>query len=158
MKIPVLFSFQTFLIAIVFSGCPEPTVIKYDTSLIGYWKSGYGDGFEIKKTDLTSDPYIFYQYNNSEKSVSFAGYLANTIDFDASSGYIIVRIINSGTWNKTLDGYYSIHWQNLIMNTVQESCAYKTGGFNTMPTLANAEDEFTIQNGYYVLHGDYEKQ
>jgi hypothetical protein len=137
---------------------PTPTPLIEPTpepeNLIGYWESVFGDGFEI----ITAGTDMLYQYDDADKTVSFAGEIVNDPDFSASTGYITVKITDAGTWMKTVDEYYVIHWQNLSGDVVEESCAYKDGGESTMPTQETAETEFTVENGYFDFHGEYERQ
>jgi hypothetical protein len=119
--------------------------------LSGYWKSSYGDGFEISGTN-------FSQYDDASNSLSFAGTIVNNPDFTASSNYITLQITDGGTWGKTVGNYYVIHYKGFSKTTVKESCAYKSGGQSGNPTQAGAEAEFTIANGYFSYYGDYEKQ
>lgn len=147
-----------FALVFILIGCPEAFQEDKEKdsesktyTLKGYWKSSYGDGFEITSS-------TFYQYDDASKSISFTGDIVNHTNFNSESGYITILITNSGTWGKTLGEYYRAHWKNFSKNNVKESCAYKSGGESTMSTQAGAESEFTVANGYYALYGDYERQ
>lgn len=130
-----------------------------EESLNGYWKSSYGDGFEIYY-DYDNLVLKYKQYNNTEKDVSFAGTVVNNPDLTAASGYIIIQITEAGTWEKTVGSYYACHWKDFTGDTVKHAAAFKVGGTNNngMETAADAEQEYTVENGYYALHGDYERQ
>jgi|GEM_PF-1181107 len=125
-------------------------------SIVGYWQSSYGDGFEV----FNGTPPTFEQYDDASKTISFAGNIVNYTDLSSvsTSGYLTILITNSGTWGKTVGEYYVVHWQNLNNTSVAESCAWKSGGQSTMPTQSQAEAEFTVANGYFAVHGDYIKQ
>lgn len=126
-----------------------------DSSLSGYWKSSYGDGFEI-------DGKKFLQYDDAAKAVSFEGTIQGNPNLDTESGSFTIKITNSGTWGKTIDAYYVIMWKNLTDDGVSQSSA-NNGDFtdaknNGMATEELAEAEYTIENGYFGYFGDYLKQ
>ncbi len=161
-----------FLLLLVI-GCQEPAE-KQDkdddvkSSLSGYWKSSYGDGFEISGND-------FYQYDDAAKTIGFAGNIVNNPDLTASSGYITIKITNIGTWQKTLNYYYVIHWKNFNGPGVKQSSAVKDyndtngDGIDDNPLNKGRPNQFgnnddaaeylyTIENGYFDYYGDYLKQ
>lgn len=142
---------------VLLSGC-ELATSSADGALTGYWKSTFGDGFELSGNTLEGFRYV--QYNDADRSVSFAGTVVNNTNFDASTGYIILRITNGGTWTKTEGYYYAVHWKNLSGSLVAAASAYNgTSTYNNgMPTIAGALAEYTVKNGYYGYYGEYEKQ
>ena len=142
---------------VLLSGC-ELATSSTDGALTGYWKSTFGDGFELSGNTLEGFRYV--QYNDADRSVSFAGTVVNNPDFDASTGYIILRITNGGTWTKTEGYYYAVHWKNLSGSLVAAASAHNgTSTYNKgMPTIAGALAEYTVANGYYGYYGEYEKQ
>ena len=146
------------ILAFTLIGCPEAFQEDEEVeeeektySLKGYWKSAFGDGFEITST-------TFYQYDDATKTVSFAGDIANNPNFEASEGYITILITDTGTWGKTVGEYYRVHWEDFSKNNIKESSAWKAGGASTMPTQAGAETEYTVANGYFAIHADYTRQ
>ncbi len=142
---------------VLLSGC-ELATSSADGALTGYWKSTFGDGFDLSGNTLEGFRYV--QYDDADRNVSFAGIVANRPNFDASTGYIIVLVTEPGSWGKTADSYYAIHWKNLSGSLVAAASAYKVGGAhnNGMETLAEALAEYTVENGYYGYYGEYEKQ
>ena len=142
---------------VLLSGC-ELATSSADGALTGYWKSTFGDGFELSGNTLAGFRYV--QYDDADRNVSFAGIVANRPNFDASTGYIIVLVTEPGSWGKTAGSYYAIHWKNLSGSLVAAASAYKVGGAhnNGMETLAEALAEYTVENGYYGYYGEYEKQ
>ena len=157
----------TLALCLLVSGCsfsPDETssspsaseTVNTDTTkLTGYWKSSYGDGFKVNGT-------TFSQYDDASMGVSFAGTIVNVRNINSTSGYLTILITNAGTW-KIKDGpYYVIAWANLSASGIDESAAFKTGSpSNTgMPNRIAAENEYTIENGYfgYLLSSDYLKQ
>ncbi len=149
--------FSVVFIIILLAGCEEPAKKnekKDSPSLSGYFKSSQGDGFEIQ----SGSPSMFYQYDDASKTVSFAGEAVDNSDLTGSDGFITVKITNSGTWGKTAGEYLVVRWKNFTGNAVSESTPYKADGKSTMPTIDQAENEFTIGNGYYAIFGDYIKQ
>ena len=142
---------------VLLSGC-ELATSSADGALTGYWKSTFGDGFDLSGNTLEGFRYV--QYDDADRNVSFAGIVANRPNFDASTGYIIVLVTEPGSWGKTADSYYAIHWKNLSGSLVAAASAYKVGGAhnNGMETLAEALAEYTVENDYYGYYGEYEKQ
>lgn len=128
-------------------------------NLVGYWKSSWGDGFEIKHSD---DQWLFIQYDNAEKAVSFAGIIANGPDFNGEEGYIHIQITDGGSWGKTENYFYTVYWANLSPAGVEAGAAssadYTDPINNGLPTLAQARDEYTVANGYFGYPGEYVKQ
>jgi len=130
---------------------------KTDDSLVGYWKSSFGDGFEIYGSYPNTK---FKQYDDASKTVSFAGDIVNSPSLTASSGYLIIKITDGGTWMKTVGDYFAVHWKEFTGDTVKQATAYKVGGTNNngMPTADAAAAEYTVENGYYTRYGDYQRQ
>jgi hypothetical protein len=122
------------------------------TSLVGYWKSEYEDGFEI-----SGDTYT--QYDDADKAISFAGTIVNHSDFSAKNGSITIKITKAGTWYKTVDHYLVVLWKDLSGNGVRQSCPYKAS--DTDPdkaTQAEAESIYIEANDYFGMFGAYSKQ
>jgi len=150
-KFWVLMAFLALLLVSYQETTEEDDETNKKTVISGYWKSSYGDGFDISGT-------TYSQYDDSSKTVSFAGTIVNDPDLTASSNYIIIKVTNGGTWGKTVNNYYALPYKDLTATTIKESSAYKTGGQSEMTTQAGAESEFTIANGYFSYYGDYIKQ
>lgn len=156
MKKALLFIFTILILSFLLfiCGCIESvdsSSITYEIE--GYWISGYGDGFEI----IDSDPFIFKQYDDASKNLSFEGEIVNALT-DTDSGYITILITDAGSWGKTVGEYYRIHYKELLGDAIKESSAYKAGGQSTCTTQSAADTEFTIANGYYGFYGDYVRQ
>ena len=151
----------TFLsiILVLITGCSTNTAKDSDNTTTtvakplfsGYWKSSYGDGFELSQT-------IFTAYDDTSKNISFAGNIVNYPDLTLSSGALIVKITNGGSWAKTPGKFYTVRWKGFSNTTVKESGAYKGGGLSEADTQAQAESEYTEGNGYFGFYGDYIKQ
>ena len=146
------FSFTSFI------GCQgevaTTTTSTITAPLIGYWKSSWGDGFEI--TNAT--PKIYSQYDDANKTVSFAGEIVNSSSFSSETGFATLKITNKGSWGKTVGEFLVIRWKNLAVNICKGSTPFKTGGKSTCATQSEAETEFTEPNGYYGMYGEYTKQ
>lgn len=128
------------------------------TSLVGYWKSTYGDGFELVDAGGTL---TFTQYDDAEKGVSFAGTVVNVPDLTASEGYLTILVTDAGSWYKTEGAYYLARWEGLSGDIVRESTPYSTavGADNDgLPSAAEAEAEYTEENGYFGYFGEYARQ
>lgn len=120
--------------------------------LNGYWKSTYGDGFEISTT-------AFKQYDDASKAVSFSGEIAKFVKETDTTGRIVVKISDAGTWKKTVGEYIVVRYKNYSSAGVAESTPYLSGkDCDGLPTIEAAEAEYTDANGYFAFYGDYLKQ
>ncbi len=142
---------------VLLSGCDLATS-STEGALTGYWKSTFGDGFELSGDTLEGFRYV--QYNDADRNIAFAGSVVNNPDFNNSTGYIIILITGPVAWDITEGSYYAVHWKNLSGSVVASASAFKYGGAhnNGMETLAEALAEYTVENGYYGYYGEYEKQ
>lgn len=130
----------------LFISCESPTQTSSSSTLSGYYKSSYGDGFEVSGSTLT-------QYDDSSKTVSFAGTIENGPNLSSSSGLIIIKITSAGSWYKTVGTYYGIRWKNLTSSAVSESSAYSSS-LEEPTTLSEAETYFD-SDSLYTYYGDY---
>jgi len=142
---------------VLLSGC-ELATSSADGALTGYWKSTFGDGFELSGNTLEGFRYV--QYNDADRSVSFAGTVVNNPDYFATSGYLVILISDPGTFDITEGAYYAVHWKNLSGSLVAAAAAFLYEGDynNGMETLEDALAEYTVENGYFGYYGEYEKQ
>ncbi len=130
------------------AGCDAATGPTGD-SLVGVWSSSGGDGFTV--TDTTYS----YEYGGIEQ---YAGEIANNPDLSAESGYIVMRITRRlNSWDPEVGKYVAVHWKDFSGDGMSESNAYKAGSaYNSgMDTLAAAEAEYTVANGYFGIYGEY---
>jgi hypothetical protein len=114
------------ILSVAAASCTMPstdTVSDTTVTLEGYWKSPgtYGDGFEISNGK-------FYQYDNSSKTVSFAGNIVNKPDLKKSGGYILVRITDPGTWSYTPDFFTVIGLQGRMGLRIYGSVCHRSLG------------------------------
>ena len=142
---------------VLLSGC-ELATSSTDGALTGYWKSTFGDGFDLSGNTLEGFRYV--QYDDADRNVSFAGTVVNNPDYFATSGYLVILISDPGTFDITKGAYHVVHWKNLSGSLVAAASAYNgTSTYNKgMPTIAGALAEYTVANGYYGYYGEYEKQ
>lgn len=131
------------------AGCDAATGPTGD-SLVGVWSSSGGDGFTV-----TNKMFIYFSWDGG---IGYYGDIVNDPDLTAESGYMVVRItyrVNS--WDPEVGKYFTIHWKTFSGDGVREAGAYKTGSaYNSgMDTLAEAEVEYTVANGYFGLYGEY---
>jgi hypothetical protein len=121
--------------------------------LTGYWKSSYGDGFEITGN-------TFIQYDDADKNISFAGEIVNNPDLQADSGSITLKITDSGTWSKTVECYIVVKWRGLSSSGVEQATAsnYPSDLAPGKPIQEEAETLYTEENGYFGTFGVYQKQ
>ncbi|MBP7495057.1 MAG: hypothetical protein KA771_06140 [Spirochaetales bacterium] len=131
-------------------------------SLVGYWKSSYGDGYKIYwDSDLDSYSIEYSPVDIDSYDDSFKGLIMQNVNFQSSEGYIVFKCIEKGNMSFLEIGKYSaVHWKDFLGDTVKMATAFiyqgdKNSGF---PTEEEAAAEYTVENGYYTLHGDYERQ
>ncbi len=163
MKRTILKTLGAILLAVFlvvsFSGCEMLGLTNDDPSIVGYWVSSYGDGFEIKSE---SGEWMYYQYDDAAKEISFAGKIVDSKSFKQESRYITLEITEAGSWYKAEGEYYRVHYKNLSEDTVKGSSAYNMSSLPTtndgLPTISEAESEFTIENDYFGYYGDYTRQ
>lgn len=122
----------------VFVSCaPQPSDA---ASIYGTWKSK-SDGYTITETT------VVYDYDDGVWS--FTGAIE-----EITSDYIFYSLEN-----KTK--FYAICYKNLTENSCDFSNAYKdedAGGKAYCDSLEDAKKEFTIENGYYGIFGEYVRQ
>lgn len=137
---------------LLLGACESPQTPAAPPSLVGYWKSSYGDGFEVSGSTFT-------QYDDASKSVSFAGTIQGTPDMTAVAGSLTLQITDPGTWKKTAGRYYVVRWKALSARGVKESSASNYPAATPEPdTQAGAEAAFTEANGSFGYYGDYARQ
>ena len=145
---------------VLFSSCDLGNSSDYTDGLAGKWIASYGDGFEVTGNPFSG--FYYTQYDDADLGVSFAGTIIGKPDITTEEGYLYILITDGGSWGKTVDAYYAIHWENLSETGVSQGSASlvdfldpKNSG---METLAKAKEEYTVANGYFGYHGEYAKQ
>lgn len=139
--------------------------IAQKATLNGYWKSTYGDGFEI---DTTVNPPLFYSYKDAGKTLSFEGKIVNNPAYTSTDIYITVEITgndgiaagdpNWGNADMTVGAFTVIRIKEFSGKICKEaSSPYKFNEARVKPTQVEAETEFTDANGYYDYPADYTK-
>ncbi|GHV94570.1 hypothetical protein AGMMS50293_08900 [Spirochaetia bacterium] len=81
-------------------------------------------------------------------------------------GYLIIEVTDAGLGSTEFPSAYSAgkylgyHWKNLTASTVDGSTQYKSGSANNggMDSAAEAESEYTADNGYFGMSSTYAKQ
>lgn len=123
--------------------------------LVGTWKSTLGDSLEITGTSFT------YLYDEQPQ---YAGTIKNIrlINDNKSSGYLTIKFttVTPSDWtNYTVGHYYVVYWKDLTATTLAQAAPYKDGGSNDgFSSLAEAEAEYTLTNGYFGYTDTYTKQ
>ena len=130
----------------VLIGCNNPT--SGFGELEGTWVSGDGDSYIITATTVT---YV------SGFDMDFAGTIAKHRTDGANAGYIIIRFTQNDWNDGPLGNYYVIHYKGLTSTSVQMASAWKQDGQSSMPSAAAAEEEFTVEKGYFNMYGTYTK-
>ena len=133
------FKFSLLVIAFamfvgVFVSCSEPK----SASIFGEWQSPYGDGYSISETTVV--------YDDGGWGLGFTGAIE-----EITNDYIYYSL-------ETKTRFYAICYKNLTEISCDFSNAYKdedAGGKAYCDSLENAKKEFTIENGYYGIFGEY---
>ena len=133
------FKFSLLVIAFamfvgVFVSCSEPKA----ASIFGEWQSPYGDGYSISETTVV--------YDDGGWGVGYTGKIE-----EITNDYIYYSL-------ETKTKFYAICYKNLTENSCELSGAYKdadAGGKTYCNSLEDAKKEFTVENGYYAIFGEY---
>lgn len=133
------FKFSLLIIAFamfvgIFVSCSEPKA----ASIYGEWQSPYGDGYSISKTTVV--------YDDGGWGYGYTGIIE-----EITNDYIFYSLENKTKFN-------AICYKNLTETSCELSGAYKdenAGGKAYCDSLENAKKEFTIENDYYGLFGEY---
>lgn len=118
----------------VFVSCSEPK----SASIYGEWQSPDGDGYSISETTVV--------YDDGGWGFGYTGIIE-----EITNDYIFYSLEN-----KTK--FYAICYKNLTENSCDFSNAYKdedAGGKAYCDSLEDAKKEFTIENEYYGIFGEY---
>lgn len=118
----------------VFVSCSEPK----SASIYGEWQSPYGDGYSISETTVI--------YDDGGYGFGYTGAIE-----EITNDYIFYSLENKTKFN-------AICYKNLTENSCELSGAYKeaaAGGKTHCDSLEDAKKEFTIENEYYGIFGEY---
>ena len=135
--------------SLLLTGCQTDATEGTDTIEV-FWKSSYGDGYEIKNNILTA-------YANDNRDVTYKGTIVNSPSYTATSGSLTLHIFDStevyAPYNNT---YYVVQWQNFNGISIKISTPYKEGtDYQGLTDKEAAESEYTIANGYYGYFAEY---
>lgn len=125
---------SVFVCALFFTGC-NPNPPSEEATLVGTWGSQYGDGYVISETTIT--------YDDGGLGFGWSG----TIEEIADS-YIYYS--KDGEFN-------AVAYKNLTDTSCSFSSAWKQDGKSSEDSLEAAKNEFTVENGYFSLYGEYAK-
>ena len=138
----------------VFSGCMQPLGDEGEGSILGVWKSTYGEIYSISDSEFKNS------YGDSETYTGNNLYVKPT---SSSSGYIDFRYTRSMnpdyTYSETaadVGKWYAISYKNLTPSSVSISAAY--GMQSSCSSIADAVSEFTIENNYFSFYSECEKE
>lgn len=118
----------------VFVSCSGPKA----ASIFGEWKSPYGDGYSISETTVV--------YDDGGYGFGYTGKIE-----EITNNYIYYSL-------ETKTKFYAICYRNLTEISCEFSGAYKdadAGGKTYCNSLEDAKKEFTVENGYYGIFGEY---
>lgn len=134
------------------STTPSPTT---PATLVGSWKSSFGDGFEVTQTTFT-------QYSDAaSKTIWFQGNIVGSPSFTDTSASLTLLVTTRGSYGPAVGKYFVARWKSLTANGVKESTPYKEGGLADAESQVAAESEFTEANGYFsgpYAYGEYARQ
>ncbi len=144
------------------AGCEDPNV-QEPATIVGTWTSTYGEKFEITKTVVT---YTGTEYEG--KTYRLSGTIVSPLEnlYNSAHGYIILKVtseVDSYEYSDRTGNYVAIHWKDLTTSTIKLANASNYGfpvenpGKTYATTLEEAQTEFTTDNGYYAIYGDYTK-
>lgn len=133
------FKFSLLVIAFamfvgVFVSCSEPK----SASIFGEWQSPYGDGYSISETTVV--------YDDGGWGLGYTGKIE-----EITNDYIFYSLEEETK-------FCSICYKNLTEISCEFSGAYKdaaAGGKTYCNSLEDAKKEFTVENGYYGIFGEY---
>lgn len=138
-KLPLFgIAFAMFL-GLFVSCTPQAQSAGQSASIIGNWKSAYGDGYVITEKEIT--------YDDGGYGFGWSGKIE-----EIKEPYIYVSFEQDG---KTL--YRVTAFQNVTDVSANIADAYKDGK-QTCDSLEEAKTEFTIDNGYFESFGEYVRQ
>ncbi|MDR1315904.1 MAG: hypothetical protein LBK13_03430 [Spirochaetales bacterium] len=149
----LLMGAQVFMGCDANSGDDDSQSISLPAALKGKWVSG---GTEVT---ITSDTFTD-SYNGS---VSYAGVIVNVISDGDDAGYIIIQYTSNSSFSDAAGRYYAVHYKNLTASTMEYSGAYSgadpdNGGGNGKLTQEEAEETYTVLNGYFDYYSTCTKQ
>lgn len=131
-----LMSVCLLFVCSLFLSCKQPAS-NTAPSLNGTWRSQYNDGYTITSNHIN--------YDDGGWGYDWEADIAKI-----SSNYIYVKYANGK--------YYCVAYKNLTDTACSFSNANKAGGRSTCDSLAEAETEFTVENGYFALYSECSKQ
>jgi hypothetical protein len=134
------------VVALVFTGCPQPTDPEEGVSIKGRWVSE-ADPDEVYR--ITDTEFISL-YAGEE---GYKGNIVNIISDDETAGYIIIEYTKA-YYSNAVGRFYAIHYKNLTATRVEICGAYNNadtdnGGGSGKETQAAAEAVYTVANGYF---------
>lgn len=126
---------SVFVCALFFTGC-NPNPPSEEATLVGTWQSQAGDSYVISETTITYDDGGVWGFGWS-----------GTIE----------EIADSYIYYSKDEAFSAVAYKNLTDSSCSFSNAYKDGGKSSEDSLEAAKNEFTIENGYFSLYGEYAK-
>ena len=140
---------------VAFTGC-KPGVEYRDNyvSIVGTWKSEYGEIFEITSDTLK---------NGGPWGDCYAGNNLLIREITQDSGYLYIKYTRAMNPDSSysedaadVGKWYALSYKNLKSNTVNLAGAY--GKVSATNTIEEAIAEFTIENGYFATYSTCVKQ
>ncbi|MDR1904002.1 MAG: hypothetical protein LBQ88_17165 [Treponema sp.] len=150
--------------AALFTGCDLDGDEVRVAELSGNWISAGGDHFIVDTTNNTFSYWFGTEPSYGDGSMDYKGNIVGEVLADktllqSKYGYLTIQITYAGEYGPTVGKYFVIHWKELTPSAVEEAGAYKEGGNNNgMDSIAEAEAEYTVDNGYFGMFGAYSKE
>ncbi len=139
-------------VSLSLSGCYIDTL-----AINGTWFGIPGDYQDAYVINDAEKKLIFYS-TIADKTIGYTGNIVTSSNMYEETGFITIQVTESNaSWYPSVDKYSVIRWQefNSKDGTIKMAGNYKTDGYSAMDTAEEAEEEFTIENGYYSIFGDY---
>jgi hypothetical protein len=133
--------------------------------LSGTWTAVEGDSIKIDKDSNT----FTYWFGNTPDytggySMDYSGNIVGEVLADktllqSKFGYLTIEVTAAGVYGPGVGKFIAIYWKDLSSSgTVKEGGPYKETGNNSgTATIAEAEAEYTVENGYFDRTGTYSK-
>jgi len=134
---------------------------KSGDTILGEWKSQYGEGYIIKY-DSALDSYVIERIDPWGYDYKGTIQLPYTTSFSKKEGYIIFQVNEKGSQSSLeVNKYFAVRWEDFLGDTVRMGDAWRSDGILTgTNTPQQAKDEYTVKNGYFtgMAHSIYQRQ
>jgi hypothetical protein len=136
--VPLFWVWCLVIGAAFFTGCDTNGDSLLPGLPAGNWLSSFDEEFSITNSEFISS------YGGS---VGYKGDIVNVREDGLGAGYITIKYTENAWNTSAVNNFYVIHWRNKTKTGVDLSgCSDGVG----KPTQADAEAEYTVDNGYFA--------